>query len=199
MSKHTKVRAALRRAVKGRELVGLNRVSRPNQTVDGFVVAVGRKWALIAKITDGGFFDGYVAIRLREIGAIRPDTSFATRHARTQPEWPPAPPAIRCPLNLDTTREMLASLLEPDVLFGGIEQDKKRDATWIGVPNELTRHWLYIWEVSYQAVWASQPFGYRLSRITIVTIGSRYESGLAAVAGPPPVDACADWLRQRTG
>ena len=179
------------------ELLHLDRVSRRNQRVDGFVVAVGRKWALIAKITEGGFFDGSVAIRLREIKAALPDSSFASRHARTQREWPPAPPATSRPLSLDTTRGMLTALLEPNVLFG-IEQDKKHDATWIGVPNQLTRHWLYIWEVSFQAVWESQPLGYRLSRITIVNLGNRYQTGLAAIAPPAPPQASADWLRERT-
>jgi hypothetical protein len=85
---------------------------------------------------------------------------------------------------------MLMSILRADELFG-IERDKKYDAKWIGVPNELTRHWLYMWEVRPDATWHEQPRGYRLRDITLVTINDHYQRGLNAIAGPAPADPSA--------
>jgi hypothetical protein len=190
VSSPKKVSARLRRAVDDESLLRIALASRPGQMVDGFVVAVGNKWALLQRTMSGGFFDGHVAIRLREIAAIRNSSSFESSFARTQPEWPPAAPARPTTLDLDTTSGMLTSLLLPGELFG-IERNKKYDATWIGVPDELTRHWLYMWEVRPDATWHERPFGYRLRTITMVTINDHYQRGLAVVADEPPIDHSA--------
>lgn len=182
------LREALLTTIGSGEIVRLARVSRPGQHVDGFVVAVGRRWVLIARVMDGGFFDGHVAVRLREIGKVRPDRSFQSTFARTQPEWPPAPPAGIDALDLDTTAGVLTSLLKPGVIFG-IEQDRKYDAIWIGVPHQLTKRWLYMWEARPNASWHDEPRGYRLKRITLVVLGDHYQTGLSAIADPPPEGA----------
>lgn len=186
VSSPKKISALLRRAVDGEVLVRIALASRPGQMVAGFVVAVGAKWALLHRTMDGGFFDGHVAIRLDEVSAIHDDTGFESSFARTQPEWPPTAPARPARIDLDSTSGMLASLLLPGELFG-IERDKKYDATWIGVPDELTRRWLYMWEVRPDASWHEQPLGYRLRTITMVTINDHYQRGLAVIAGTPPV------------
>lgn len=173
------------------EILQLTRVSRPGQHIDGFVVAVGQRWVLLARVMDGGFFDGHVAIRFREIGKVRPDRSFQSAYARTQPEWPPGPPADTEALDLDTTTGVLTSLLKPGAIFG-IEQDRKYDAIWIGVPHQLTKHWLYMWEARPDASWHDKPRGYRLNRITLIVFGDHYQTGLSAMADPPPEGASDD-------
>ncbi|NNC14070.1 hypothetical protein HII28_19605 [Planctomonas sp. JC2975] len=188
MPNQKKIVARLRDAIGDDALVRLGRVSRPEQSVQGFVVAVGAKWALLQRTMDGGFFDGHLAIRLDEVNSIRVDSSFESTFARTQPEWPPASKHPGEHVDLDTTFGMLTSLLRAGELFG-IERNKKYDATWIGVPNELTRRWLYIWEVRPDASWHEHPQGYRLGSLTMVTMNDHYQRGLAAVAGPAPAGA----------
>ena len=193
------IRSRLRKAVGGDRLVRLNRRSRPSEFVEGFVVAVGRRWALLHRTMDGGHFDGHTAIRLDEIDSVQTDTSFESVFARTQPEWPPAPPHPGEHLDLDTTSGMLTSLIRAGDLFA-IERNKKFNAMWIGVPNELTRRWLYIWEVRADASWHEQPLGYRLRSIVFVTMNDHYQRGLAAIAGPAPEGASpADWAEAATG
>ncbi|MHA7239115.1 hypothetical protein [Arthrobacter sp. TMS1-12-1] len=180
-----KTRSRLLTAQQEQFMVRLGRRSRPGQRVDGFVVAVGRKWVLLAQTMDGGFFDGYAAVRLREISRVRPDRSFEQQFAKTRPEWPPGVPSGRPIPDLDTTSGMLKSFLAPGVLFS-IERDKKYDAVWIGVPNELTRRYLYLWEVRPDATWHDAPQGYARRSITVARIGDHYLEGLAAIAGPAP-------------
>ena len=187
VSSQKKIRSRLHDAIGGEKLLRLRRVSRPSQFIEGFIVAVGREWALLQRTMDGGFFDGHVAIRVDEIAAVREDLSFESTFARTQPEWPPAPPHHDIHIDLDTTSGMLATFLRSGELFG-IERNKKYDATWIGVPNELRRHWLYMWEVRPDASWHEEPLGYRIRSITMVTLDNHYQRALAAIAGPAPAD-----------
>lgn len=54
--------------------------------IDGFVVGLGRKWALIAQTMDGGYSDGLIAVRVRDILTLKKDRSFETHFAMTQPQ-----------------------------------------------------------------------------------------------------------------
>lgn len=182
-----KIRSRLLAAQQEQSLVRLDRVSRPGQTVDGFVVAVGRKWALLAQTMNGGFFDGYAAVHLREVARVRPDRTFEQAFARTRPEWPPAPPSGRPAPDLDTTSRMLISFISPGALFS-IERDKKYDAMWVGVPAELTSRHLYLWEVRPDATWHDAPLGYPPRSITLVKTGDHYLKALASMAAPVPID-----------
>ncbi|MBU2665468.1 hypothetical protein KOI35_18330 [Actinoplanes bogorensis] len=174
----------LRRAVASRKLVRVGRSPRNADRVDGYVVAVGSKWALIAQVGDGGFFEGLVAVRVKDVVKVRTDRSFAGRFARTRPEWPPtAPPG----LDLDTTAGLIAGLSAISPLVG-IEQERRfhTEMSWIGVVHEVARPWLWLREVRPDATWCKRPHGYRLRHITQVFVDDRYLTGLAAIAGTSP-------------
>ena len=119
----------LRRAAESQALVRIKRSPRNADRVDGIVVAVGCKWALIARTGDGGFFEGLVAIRVKDVVKVRKDSSFEERFARTRPEWPPAaPPGI----DLDTTAGLLRGMSATSPLLA-IEQEKRfrSQMTWM--------------------------------------------------------------------
>lgn len=181
------IRSGLEAAATSQRLVRLERVSRPGQTIDGFVVGVGAKWVLLARIMAGGYFDGVTAVRLREISRVRRDRSFEGRSASLQPEWPPQAPSGVGPSDLDTTAGMLAALLRQGVL-ASIERDRRHDSLWVGTPNELVGRWLYLSEVRPDGTWHERPLGYRFGTITVVTVDDHYLRGLALVAGKPPVE-----------
>ena len=58
----------LRQATESMTLVRIDRSLRNADRVDGFVLALGSKSVLVAQTRDGGFFDGLVAIRLKDVG-----------------------------------------------------------------------------------------------------------------------------------
>lgn len=192
MQTRTKVLKRLALARETSTIAKLDRVSAPYETLEGFVVAVGRKWALVAKIASGGFFDGYTVIRVRDISRVRFDGSFQRSFSETRPEWPVSPPSGRPTPDLDSTRGMLRSFLAEGVLCA-LERRNKPDLLWVGVPDELTRHWLYLLEVRSDATWHARPLRYRLRTITLVNMGDQYLRALAAVAGPAPVEAGSSW------
>jgi hypothetical protein len=172
----------LRRAAKSRALVRITRSPRNADRVDGIVVAVGSKWALIAHTGDAGFFEGLVAIRVKDVVKVKKDSSFAEHFARTQPEWPPSAPAD---LDLDTTAGLLRSMSAVSPLLA-IEQERRFSLMWVGVIDEVTRRWLWLHEVRPNATWHKRPLGYKLRRITKVVISDRYLTALAAIAGTAP-------------
>ena len=174
----------LRRAAESQALVRIKRSPRNADRVDGIVVAVGSKWALIAHTGDGGFFEGLVAIRVKDVVKVKKDSSFEECFAQTQPEWPPKAPAD---LDLDTTPGLLRGMSTISPLLA-IEQERRfhSQMLWIGVVDEVTKRWLWLHEVRPNGTWRKRPLGYQLRRITKVFISDRYLTALAAIAGTGP-------------
>lgn len=174
----------LTEAVKSATLVRITRSPRNADRVDGFVLSVGAKWVLISKTGDGGYFDGLVAVRLKHVVKIADDSTFETRFARTQPEWPPKAPAA---VDLDSTRRLVETLSRISAVIGIEQEGRYRSAmTWIGAVDEIDNGWLGLQEVRPNAKWRKQPRGYKLSRITKVTVSDRYQTALTAIAGTRP-------------
>jgi hypothetical protein len=174
----------LREAVESRALVRVKRSPRNADRIDGIVVAVGAKWALIAQTGEGGFFDGLVAIRVKDVVKVNKDSSFEARFVETQPEWPPTAPGG---VDLGTTACVITGLSAISPVLG-IEQERRfhSQMTWIGVVDEITKGWLWLHEVRPDATWKKRPLGYKLRRITKVNISSRYLTALAVIAGTEP-------------
>ena len=174
----------LRRAAESQTLVRIKRSPRNADRIHGIVVGVGSKWALIADTGDAGFFEGWVAIRVKDVVKVKKDSSFRERFAQTQPEWPPTAPAN---LDLDTTAGLLNGMSAISPLLA-IEQERRfhSQMAWIGVVDEVTRRWLWLHEVRPNATWRKRPLGYKLRRITKVFIANRYLTALAAIAGTEP-------------
>jgi len=170
----------------------LRRRSEPAALYSGYVLAVGAKWVLLARVAEGGFFDGHIAFRLADLLDARNDTSFESRAARLRPEWPPRAPAGLVGVGLDRTREVLEAFGADGSLIA-VQKDSRPDLMWVGVVNEVRRHWLYLWEVRSTGQWKDRPLGYRLGRIAVIERGGRYLRGLAAVAGTePPAETDVD-------
>ncbi|MFD0522905.1 hypothetical protein [Paractinoplanes durhamensis] len=139
---------------------------------------------MIAHTGDGGFFEGLIAIRVKDVVTVKRDLSFEERFARTQPEWPPTAPAN---LDLDTTAGLLRGMSAISPMIA-IEQERRFHSrmAWIGVVHEITKRWLWLRLVRPNATWRKRPLGYKLRRITKVFISDRYLTALAAIAGTGP-------------
>lgn len=159
-------------------LVRIERRPRRADRISGFVVGLGNKWVLIAATMHGGYFDGYEALRIRDITHVRRDRSFEGTFARTQPEWPPAAPGE---IELDSTKGMLQTLARTAPLIG-IQKQRERSALWIGELVDVKRGWVALHEVRPDATWHKRPLWYELSAITQASVGDRYLTGLSSVA-----------------
>jgi hypothetical protein len=175
-------RSDLRRSIDEQTIVRVKRKQKFADRLNGFIVDVGAEWVLMAQTSDGGFFDGFVAFRAKDVTSLTRDKSFETTFAKTRLEWPPSFPV---PLDLDSTAGLIRGLAEGGRLIG-IQKEKKRRATWIGRLDEVASTLVYLHEVRPDASWHSEPLGYKLKAITSVEVGTNYLVALAAVAGKDP-------------
>lgn len=173
-------RARLLSALQGQVMVRIVRSPKHADNIDGFIVAVGKRWAVLQATREGGYFDGYSAFRLADLKEVKPLDDFSHDFAQTLPTWPP-----RCPdgLELDSAESVIRSMGAQSDLVG-IEQERRRSAIWIGQVDEVTSKWTWLLEVRPDASWQSAPLGYKNKRITLVSVDSMYQQALAAIAGP---------------
>lgn len=179
-SKRSRVR--LLRAIERKTVVRIERTPKHADRLQGLVLRVGTKWALMARTVDGGYLDGFVAFRVKDAKRISDDQSVASAFVKTLPEWPPS---YSAPLDLDSTAGVLDGLGQGGRLIG-IQKEKERDALWIGILDQIHGRFVYLHEVRHDGAWNSEPLGYRLRSITTVEIGRRYFSALTAIAGESP-------------
>ncbi|WIB65550.1 hypothetical protein [Curtobacterium sp. MCBD17_040] len=179
------MRRRLRKAVGGDHLVLVQRKTERGVFYTGFVLALGRKWVLLARTIDGGLFNGYIAFRLTDIASVRPDSTFESRAARLRPEWPPSFPRTLDTVNLDTTAGALRTIPANGELVG-VQSNHRYDALWIGVIHAVTRHWVYLHEVRPDATWHDHAAGRRLRRLTVIETDGHYIRGIRSVADSEP-------------
>lgn len=173
----------------------LRRRSEPGARYSGYVLAVGAKWVLLARVADGGFFDGHIAFRITDLKHARLDRTFESQAARLRPEWPPRAPdwLVGVDVGLDRTRDALRAFGADGALIA-VQKDRRPDGLWVGIVDEIRRHWLYLWEVQPSGEWKDRPLGYRIRRIAAIERGGQYLRGLADVAGtePPTTNTATD-------
>ncbi|MFF3027141.1 hypothetical protein [Microbacterium sp. NPDC057944] len=184
MGRLARIRSQLGSAQVSRTFLKIHRYSDP-WAISAFVIDVGKKWVLLARTADGGFFDGYAAVRVSDIRKVGRDKSFEGLFAQTRPEWPPTRLPHTERVDLDRTRSLLRDFPQPGALMG-IESTKRSSATWIGVADQIVDDWFYLHEVKPNAHWHRRPRGYRIRKIVMLYSDSYYLRGLAAIAGDPP-------------
>ena len=179
------MKKTLRKLTAARDDVAPIRVERSlshSHTIEGYVVGIGKKWALLSVTDDGGYFDGYLAFRLADVKRVSRDTSLTGRFAPTQPEWPPAAPQG---LDLDSRAGLLttAAALFPLV---GVQEERQREGLWIGNLIELDNKRVWLREIRPDASWHDFDQGYRRRAVTSVIFDDRYMRALIAVGGEAP-------------
>ncbi|WP_350352750.1 hypothetical protein ABS642_06995 [Microbacterium sp. A8/3-1] len=177
-----KSREGLFRAADAQKLVRIERRPKHAGRLDGLVVQVGAKWALMARVVDGGYFDGFVAFRVKDVKRVTDDESVAATFAQTLSDWPPVCSDL---LDLDSTVGVLNGLGHSGQLLG-IQQERERDSLWIGILDEIIGRFVYFHGVRPDATWHPESLGYRLRSITAVEIGRRYFAALSVIAGEGP-------------
>jgi hypothetical protein len=182
MGKRSKVRESLRQAMKRNSICRIARGDSMDH-IDGFVVGLGKKWVLIARTMDGGYPDGLIAIRLRDVSKISKNRSFETKFAskQSQPE-----PAVLARIDLDRTSEVIASMSSLAVLVAVERSRVRAHAIWIGKYAGENGKWFGLLHIGTDATWDKKPIGYRIKDVTSVSIDSHYLTALASIAPKAP-------------
>lgn len=183
---HAQLLARLQRALDGAEPVRLTRGIRGADVLEGYLLATGPKWTLLATLADDYALDGYIAIRTRDIDRVQRHRrgDLATRLLKGRGQWPPLAPDPLPPL--DGTGALLESLAaHAPTMTVHVENDDP-EVCFIGAPMEWTERAVWIQEVSPTAEWDDTLSKWRFRDVTRVDVGGRYEAALFEVAGPPP-------------
>jgi len=153
--------------------------------VDGYVVAIGARWLLLAVLDGAIVLDGHTALRLEDVRRVTrlSNGDMAQQALALREQWPSAPPVAR--LELDDARGLLTSLERQPVVTVHPENDDP-DTCFVGAPAGLSGRALRLLEVTPRGVWSSRPTKHRVDGITRVDIGGRYEQALLSVAGLAP-------------
>ncbi|PBC67421.1 hypothetical protein BX265_8023 [Streptomyces sp. TLI_235] len=182
-------RAVLERldtAVRTGELVRIRRHIRGADRIEGFVVAVGPAWTLLASCTDTRL-DGWTAVRTADIATVRhrgDETCLTVRALRRRGRWPVRPPAPEVPL--DELPDLVAAACRGFGLVALHLERHRTDTCWIGTLTEVRRKSLRLHEVDPAARWHRSPTKFRFKDITRVDFGGHYEQTLDEFAGPRP-------------
>jgi hypothetical protein len=175
------LQAQLSRALTSRTLVRIER-SLENGCVDGYVVAVAKKWVVMLVLGDGITFVGYQAYRLKDVASLTTPAPYAAfqeavirkrKLRRTVPRG----------LDLSSTLALLSSANAKFPLISIYCEEKDADLCHIGRVAATSRTSVVLNEVTPSATWESGLSTYPLTQITRIDFGGLYEEALALVAG----------------
>lgn len=171
----------LKKSLLEERLVRITFDAKDVDAVSGFVVGMGKDLILLAATIDGGYFDGYQAFRQRDIRRVRWNTSFESRFARTQPEWPPTSPHV----DLGCTPDLITTLAVSFPLLS-IERTDAHGCMWVGRPLRVGRKRIVLQEVLPNGTWDDEPGVHRAEAIFSVQVANHYLTALNEVADPRP-------------
>ncbi|MFC9331067.1 hypothetical protein [Kitasatospora sp. NPDC057015] len=184
-----RVRRRLDRALRTGTPVRIHRSIPDADLIDGFVVAAGACWTLLATCEDL-HRDGWTALRTADITKVKRTgdaRSLTVRVLARRGQWPVQPPDL--PLE-DLSRDGLAALAgAASRRFGLIALHRellRPDVCWIGAVTGLRPKSLRLHEVGIEARWLPEPSRFRRRDITRIGFEGRYERTLAEFAGPLP-------------
>jgi len=161
------------------------RFSRPfeDETIRGYVLAVGREMFLIAVVSDQIRFNGFQAFRIRDVRkfARDPFAAFAESALRARRGHRPRRPKV----SIANLRRLLQSAGRTFTLVTIHRERIDPSVCWIGRVVKVGKDRLSLLEIGPDAVWNAEPTEYSLRDITKVEFGGDYEGALYLVGGEP--------------
>jgi hypothetical protein len=185
MRKRKRLRAELERSQIKTRLVCV--VRHGCDRVDGYVVAVGARWVLIAVLDPAIRLDGFAALRIADIRKVRRRSTgrFVRKALRIRAEWPPTVPVslARATGALDDVRSVLTACGNASPLVTVHIEHDDPDVCFIGALDKVGKRNLRLRDISPLAKWSRTATRFSLDRITRIEIGGAYEKMLLAVGG----------------
>lgn len=166
-------------------LVRLTRGIARSDKIDGFVVAIGKSWLLLAALDPNIYLNGFIALRLSDLSKVtrrRDNETFVRRALMARDQWPPSGP----PVNLDSMGELIRSASANSGLITIHVEERDTTVCYIGHPVKVTERSVQLLEITPSAQWEDRPTKWAFTDITRVEFGGGYEDALAIVGGSPP-------------
>jgi hypothetical protein len=176
--------AVLQGSIRNLALVEIVRdsIEIPGIHLVGIPIALGRSWLVLCPVNDLMSFDGFTALRLSDITAVKrkfPKRSFYVNALQSQRA---TLPHLRR-LDLDTESSVLISAQRWFSLLVVDREIANAGAAEVGGVLRASRNKITMRLMDLDATWIEQSETFFTREITRVTFGSRYEEVLAAMAG----------------
>lgn len=164
----------------------LVRFTRPFEqgSVNGYVLDVGREFFVIALVSDHIRFDGFQALRVRDVRGLsdNPFAVFVESALKKRREHRPRKPMV----NVRSLRELLLSAGRAFPLITIHREKVDASVCHVGRLVGVAKGRASILEIGPGASWDEAPTAYALKQITRVDFGGDYEDALHIVGGDPP-------------
>lgn len=175
----------LQASLQDNQLVRLRRRQKGTGLLEGYVVAIGSTW-LVLNLATGGEPDGWAVVRVDDVRDSDRWHVMGDRFVRRAFElgdaWPPAAPGMGLALD-GGVRELIESAAAAFPLVSFSVEDDRPDISYIGQPVGWTAKKVRWRHLDINAEWQDDEGRYKLSDITRIDVGGRYETLLARVAG----------------
>lgn len=184
---NTPLVARLEHAQRDQLLVHVRRWIPRSDGLEGFVVAVGKKWVALQRLSDRIAFDGWILLRIKDIQAVSKDPDpdcFEVRAVKARQEWPPTAPD----LDLGSAVGALTSSSMAAPMVSVFDEFDRPDACWIGAVISIDESRMRLLEVNTRGGWARKPRTFDPADVTRLDFGGGYEEALHLVAGHPPAE-----------
>ena len=176
----------LKKALRKSVIVEVSRRIQNADEVEGFVVGLGRQWVLMQPAVEDLHLDGYEALRLRDIAAVRVTYDQDAFYARAVMEFAAQTPRWLEGIDLHSFPGLVASVAQRYPILMIHPEADDPEIGFIGAFLSVTSGRLRLRLITPEADWNPEPASWRSSEITRVSFGTRYEDALAAFGGPPP-------------
>lgn len=184
MTKRT-THAPLDAAVSSRTLVRIvrnNHFEAKGNHLIGVPLQLGSAWVVIARMDDRINFDGFDALRPKDIDKVErqfPNRAFYISALRLKGARLPSLPRLR----LDSSKQLLQSVEQWFPLLVIDREEDNPGAAEIGCIIRFTASTYRMKAINPSATWTKGNGSHNLAEITRVGFGGEYEESLAAVAG----------------
>lgn len=179
-----KTKEVLQQALNKRQLVKFARPFEPGRC-EGYVLAIGPKFFLLALLGDEVRFNGFRCFRISDVRKLRAPakyTAFLEAALKKRGEKIPMNPRIE----VASVERLLQSANRAFPLVTIHREKVDPDICHIGRVAAISKGQVSLLEINPDALWDKETSEYRLNEITRVDFGGGYEEALHLVGGAPP-------------
>jgi hypothetical protein len=141
----------------------------------GYPVGIAEEWVLFHAIeADVMTLNGYMAVRIKDIEKVRPDTDFLMRALSALGESPIRQPDII----LADLPSLLQSANEKFPLLNIHLEVRRPEECYVGRIARVGKNKIHLWSISPKARWWNSTYKYSYEEITLVEFGDGYVNAL---------------------
>ena len=161
------IRSLLEQSAKESLPLRIRRGVQKNEVVHGTVLEIGTDWILLASLRDGGYLDGYTALRVEDLRLVEAEETFLPV-LKKDSQWPPKKPST---LDIANPRTIMETAAAKETLVAVFQEAKRPDTCLIGAPMDWGKKSVWLLTVDPAAQWEDFLIKLPFKDITRISFG----------------------------